>query len=155
MDNAANQVAQAQDAAALAQAVHDVRIQATMKALTSQRESASNALVNALTEKAIVEFHLNNERLLTQQLQAALGVKTQETAELRILVLNLQGQLKKSQTEAKPASAEEAVVESKEPEVPAEEFPVPPEETPSLLDRAANLVRGAIGGKPEAEVPAS
>ena len=109
MNTAANNSSSTQDPAALAQMAHEMKVSTMMKALQSQRESAQNALVNLLGEKAVVEYRLRVEEQRAENLSAALAQKNQEASELRILVLNLQAQLK-AQAEA-PVAAEVPTVE--------------------------------------------
>lgn len=147
MNNAANQQIAGQDPAALAQELHDVKISSMMKALQSQRESAQNALVNLLSEKAVVDHRLAMEQERGQQLAAALGQKNQENAELRILILNLQAQIRDLQNPPEAAKPEEgeaaAAAEAKA--QPAADERIAESESPSLLKRAGQVVAKALG----------
>ena len=146
MNNAANQTQAGQDQAALAQDLHEVKISSMMKSLQSQRESAQNALVNVLSEKAVVEYKLSMEQERAQQLTTALGQKNQENAELRILILNLQAQVRELQNPT-PASELETGTPAEgetEPSATVEEGAAE-SESPSLLKRAGQAVAKALG----------
>jgi hypothetical protein len=137
MTNAATST---QEQIALAEAVHDVKITSMVKTLTAQRENAQNALVNALGDKAVAEYKLQEALKNISALSNALAQKNQENAELRILVLNLQQQvseLKNPRPAELTAPAETPVApEVAEVEAPYEEASVSSEGHPFREEQA-------------------
>lgn len=132
-------------------AEHEIKIQSTIKALTAQRESAMNALVNAQSEKAIAEHRLKLAQDQIKQaaekyakLETVATQKMQIETELRIVIANLQSQL--------PPPAEDSKTESADAELGDKTIPsvdslsesvevVADNETKSLLQRAKEAVK--------------
>lgn len=71
----------------------EVKVQAIIRTLTIQRDSANNAVVNALADKAVVDAKLTHEIEMRNRFQQAHVIANQSNSELRILVANLQAQL--------------------------------------------------------------
>lgn len=98
MTNATQPTQEELDAAARDQ---EIKIQAIIKTLTVQRDSANNAVVNALADKAVVDAKLNLETELRHRYQHAHASESRSATELRILVVNLQKQLEETQEQNK------------------------------------------------------
>lgn len=94
---------------------HEVRVSAMMKVLTTQRDSANNATVNALAEKAVLEEQLkrvNNKLIATENTlagaEAELSKARSEISASRIVILNLESQLNdKANAETQPEEPDE------------------------------------------------
>lgn len=74
-----------------------VKNAAIIKILTTQRDGANNAVVNALSEKAVVEMRLEDMTIEKNRFQQAYSTAQQANGELRIAMLNLQKQLEEAQ----------------------------------------------------------
>lgn len=79
---------------------HEVHVQAMVKALTAQRDSANNSIVIGMAEKAVLEDRLKRyaEKLIA--VENALAASEAETKQVRselsmarIVILNLESQL--------------------------------------------------------------
>lgn len=111
---------------------HEVHVQAMVKALTAQRDTANNTVVNVLAEKAVTEDRLKRvmneltakttelttmEKLLTSAENDVDKFKS-EVSQARVVILNLQSQLNEKNSNAGAQEMDETT-----------------EKKPSLVDR--------------------
>lgn len=80
---------------------HEVHVQAMVKALTAQRDSANNSIVIGVAEKAVLEDRLKRYAEKLSAVENALAASEAETKQVRselsaarIIILNLESQLK-------------------------------------------------------------
>lgn len=144
MTNATQLTQEQLDAAARDQ---EVKVQAIIKTLTVQRDSANNAVVNALADKAVVDARLNTETELRVRYQQGFNTLNQSASEMRILIANMQLQIDEGAAQIETLnhtiSQHETTIESlstkAEPETERAQIDEEQVEVPSVMDEVPPL----------------